>query len=122
MQRCLIQVDRFRAEDTLYPLPDAWLDDIASERRNVVQLSQPRVAVGTSANDVLDRVFARQLIDPAKVSREFISKTRLLARIKRQIRDEIPEEQFVERPVLLSAAAMSPRRLIARSELIARSS
>jgi hypothetical protein len=88
------------AEDSLYPLPDAWLDDIASERRNVVQLSEPRLAVGTSANDVLDRVFARQLIDPAKVSREFISKTRLLARIKRQIRDEIPEELFVERPVL----------------------
>jgi hypothetical protein len=88
------------AEESLFPLADTWLDEIASERRNVVQLSEPRLAVGQSANEVLDRVFARQLIDPAKTSRDFVSKSRLIARVRSELRSHIPAERVVERPVL----------------------
>jgi hypothetical protein len=88
------------AEDSFFPLPDTWLDDMALERRNVVQLSEPQLAVGKSADEVLDRVFARQLIDPARSSLTFVSKSKLLARVRSQLRKQILPTQVLERPTL----------------------
>src|SRR6478752_7286823 len=34
------------ADESLFPLQDSWLDTMAAEWRNVVQLSPPQLAVG----------------------------------------------------------------------------
>jgi len=88
------------AADTFFPLRDEWLDEIASERRNVVQLTAPQLAVADSADQVLDLVFARQLIDPARVSRSTIGKHRLLAWVRRYLSEAINDSLIVERPRL----------------------
>ncbi|PBA57414.1 DUF3037 domain-containing protein [Mycobacterium intracellulare] len=88
------------ADESLFPLQDSWLDTMASEWRNVVQLSPPQLAVGESADQVLDFVFARQLIDPARSSLKFVSKTRLLAGVRRFAQEALNADLIVERPVL----------------------
>jgi hypothetical protein len=88
------------AEDTFFPMPDNWLEEMASERRNVVQLSEPRLAVGQSAEEVLDLVCARQLIDPATSRQAFVSKSKLLARIRSQLKTRMESAQVLERPIL----------------------
>lgn len=88
------------ADDSFFPLRDEWLDELASERRNVVQLSAPQLAVGENADHVLDLIFARQLIDPARTSRRTISKHRLMAWIRRYLSEAINDSLIVERPLL----------------------
>jgi hypothetical protein len=88
------------AEDSFFPLRDEWLDEIASERRNVVQLTAPQLAVAESADQVLDLIFARQLIDLAKVSRPTIGKHRLVAWIRRFMSEAISDSLIIERPRL----------------------
>jgi hypothetical protein len=88
------------AEDSLYALDQHWLNSLCADRRNIVQLSEPQLAFGESADQVLDFVFANQLIDPARTTREFIDKNRLLARLKKQVRHSISDDNFVERPFL----------------------
>jgi Protein of unknown function (DUF3037) len=88
------------AEESLFPLAEGWLDGFSSEMRNVVQLSRPQVAVGQSANEVLDRVFAFQLIDPELAARGFTTKLKLVSRLRKQLRASIADEYIVERPRL----------------------
>lgn len=89
------------AEDSLFTLADDWLDEFASEMRNVVQLSQPQFAVGKNAQEVLDLVFAHQLIDPEHTARDFTTKLKLLSRFRKELRAaKIPDTHFVERPRL----------------------
>lgn len=88
------------ADSSLYPLRDEWLDGIVSERRNVVQLTAPQLAVAEDADQVLDLVFARQLIDPAKVSRHTISKHRVMTWIRRFMSEAIDDSLIIERPTL----------------------
>jgi hypothetical protein len=90
-----------RAEDSLYPLDQNWLDTLGVDRRNIIQLSEPQLAVGDSADQVLDFVFANQLVDPTKTTRNFIDKNRLLSRIRDHVRQAIPDDRvLVEHPFL----------------------
>jgi Protein of unknown function (DUF3037) len=88
------------AEAFLYPLDQHWLESLRVGRRNIIQLSEPQLAFGDSADQVLDYVFSNQLIEPAKTTRKFIDKNRLLTRIKNQVRQAIPNEKVAERPFL----------------------
>jgi Protein of unknown function (DUF3037) len=90
------------AEDSLFPLPDDWLDEMVSERRNVVQLSEPQVAVARSAQEVIDLVFANQVIDPAiKAPRNVVLKHQLMSKLREEFRrHSVAAEYIVERSVL----------------------
>lgn len=88
------------ADSSFFPLDDEWLDKISAERRNVVQLTAPQLAVAESADAVLDFVFARQLIDPAKSTRRAIGKNNLVAWVRRYLSEVINDSLIVERPVL----------------------
>jgi hypothetical protein len=69
-----------KAKESSDPIPDSWLNEVWSEKRNVVQLSEPQVAVGESASEVLDFVFATQLRQAESAS------PRSLAALRRAIR------------------------------------
>ncbi len=88
------------ADNSLYPLHDEWLDEIVSERRNVVQLSAPQLAIAEDADAALDFVFARQVVDPAKMTRRTVSKHRIMAWLRRHLSDAIDSSLIVERSVL----------------------
>lgn len=94
----LEQIDA--ADNSLYPLHDDWLDTIVAERRNVVQLSAPQMAIADDADQALDFVFARQLVDPAKVTRRTVSKHRIMAWVRRYLGEAIDDSLILERPVL----------------------
>lgn len=42
------------AEESSHLIPDSWFNEVWSEKRNVVQLSEPQVAIGENASEVLD--------------------------------------------------------------------
>lgn len=88
------------AEGSLIPLSDDWLDRISAERKNIIQLTAPQLAVADSADEVLDLVFARQLIDPAKTTRRTIGKNNILAWVRRYLGEAINDALIVERPLL----------------------
>jgi hypothetical protein len=52
------------AEESSDPIPDSWLNEVWSEKRNVVQLSEPQVAVGENASEVLDFAVLRSHCGP----------------------------------------------------------
>lgn len=79
-------------------LPGSWLADMHADMRNVVQLSEPQPAVGTSATSVLDVVFDRMVIDPERVARSFISKATLLASLRHAYRSRIERSLVLEKP------------------------
>lgn len=91
------------AEESSNPIPDSWLNEVWSEKRNVVQLSEPQVAVGENASEVLDFVFASQVIDQARASRDFVGKSTLVARLNKELRRRpLPPGQIIlERPALV---------------------
>jgi hypothetical protein len=91
------------AEDSSNPIPDSWLKEVWSEKRNVVQLSEPQVAVGENASEVLDLVFASQLIDLARASRDFVGKSTLVARLNKELKKQKlhPRQIILERPALV---------------------
>jgi hypothetical protein len=98
------------AEESSYALPESWLNEVWSEKRNVVQLSKPQIAVGANASEVLDFVFASQLIDLPKANRDFVSKSTLLTRLNRELKNQYlpPGQTTLERPALMVGHLRAP--------------
>jgi hypothetical protein len=69
-------------EESGEPLSEDWLQQLYHDHRNVVQLSAPAPIVAESAEQALDTVFSRQIIDPISQQRSFITKHRVLAELR----------------------------------------
>jgi len=64
------------------PLGEDWLQQLYHDHRNVVQLSTPTPIVAENAEQALDIIFSRQIIDPVSQQRNFITKHRVLAELR----------------------------------------
>ncbi|CAM3164996.1 DUF3037 family protein [Williamsia muralis] len=89
------------SSESLIELPTDWLSSLRAERRNIIQLSEPGVAVADSAASVLDVVFKRLLVDIEATTRNSISKRTLLAHLRRSFGSFVPGIHVVERPDLV---------------------
>jgi hypothetical protein len=69
-------------EESGEPLGEDWLQHLHHDHRNVVQLSTPAPIVADNAEQALDIVFSRQIIDPVSQRRDFITKHRVLAELR----------------------------------------
>lgn len=69
-------------EESGKPLTEDWLQQLYHDHRNVVQLSTPAPIVADNAEQALDIVFSRQIIDPVSQPRNFITKHRVLAELR----------------------------------------
>lgn len=67
-------------------LDESWLRRLHHDHRNVVQLSAPAPIVANSAEEALDIIFSRQIIDPVLQSRDFVTKKRVIAEVRNAYR------------------------------------
>jgi hypothetical protein len=65
-------------------LSESWLQDLYHDHRNVVQLSAPTPIVADNAEQALEILFSRQIIDPVSQTREgTLTKHRVLHDLRR---------------------------------------
>lgn len=69
-------------EESGEPLGEAWLQQLYHDHRNVVQLSAPAPIVADNAEQALNIVFNRQIIDPVSQSRDFVTKRSVLTELR----------------------------------------
>jgi hypothetical protein len=78
--------DYERAQESLFEpdveLSEAWLERLYVEHRNVVQLSPPTPMLAASADEALDRVFDKMVVDPALRRHPFQKKHVALAAVR----------------------------------------
>jgi DUF3037 family protein len=73
-------------EESGEPLGEGWLQRLYHDHRNVVQLSPHAPIVADNAEQALDIVFSRQIIDPVSQPRGFVTKHRVLAELREAYR------------------------------------
>jgi hypothetical protein len=72
--------------DTEVELSEAWLRELCSRHRNIVQLSPPTPILANSADEALDRVFEHMVVDPAQRTYGFRKKHSALAAVRKAYR------------------------------------
>lgn len=87
LARVGVQIDSLQAgmfEGAAEPLSESWLQDLYHDHRNVVQLSVPTPIVAEDAEQALEILFSRQIIDPVSQAREgSLTKHRALHDLRR---------------------------------------
>src|SRR6266702_8274212 len=87
LARVGVQIDSLQAgmfEGTVDLLSESWLQDLYHDHRNVVQLSAPTPIVAEDAEQALEILFSRQIIDPVSLAREgSLTKHRALHDLRR---------------------------------------
>ncbi len=81
MQDLLLDDDRGSAY-----LTEEWLANLHRDHRNTVQLAAPTPVLAESAEDALDLVFERMIIDPVSQSRGYVTKHAVLADLREMYR------------------------------------
>jgi hypothetical protein len=82
-----VEENRLRAESTgESALDEAWLRDIYDQHRNVVQLSAPSFMIAPHAEEALDIIFNRMIIDPVTETRPGVNKHRVLRDLREAYR------------------------------------
>jgi len=99
-------IDEFEeAADTFFrpsvELSEAWLNKLHVEHRNIVQLSPPIPMIASNANEALDRVFQRQILDPARQRYGYQRKHPALAAVRNAYRKHHIAEEYVKTRVTL---------------------
>lgn len=86
LARVGIEIDSMQAlmlNDSVDLLGEGWLQDLYYDHRNVVQLSPPTPIVADNAEDALDVLFGRQIIDPVTQARDrVVTKHGVIQRIR----------------------------------------
>src|SRR5215217_579746 len=82
-------------------LSESWLKRLYVEHRNIVQLSPPIPMVASSANEALDRVFRRMILDPARQRHGYQRKHPAVAAVRKAYRKyNIADENIRSRVTL----------------------
>ena len=86
-------------------LSEEWLEGLHIRHRNIVQLSPPTPMVADDADQAMDRLFSRMVLDPPRQPRSAVTKHRVLAAVRSAYieRGLKKNEGFLERPRLSSA-------------------
>ena len=78
-----IEQERHLAETAAEPtLSEAWLHTLHHDHRNLVQLTPPTPVVAENAEQALNMIFERMIIDPVSEVRSQITKTRVLTKLR----------------------------------------
>jgi len=101
LTRVGLQIDETRAlmEDgaAVVPLDDSWLQSLYYDHRNVVQLSPPAPMVAEDAEQALDVLFSRQVIDPLLQPREkIITKWRVVSDLREAYRRAAIDARLIQ--------------------------
>jgi hypothetical protein len=105
-----VRIDAMRAQadedDVTAPIGEIWLQKLFYDLRNVVQLSEPLPIAADSAEQALDVLFSRQIIDPQSQAREpTVTKKRVIADLREAYRRAAVDDRFIEvRPELYVGA------------------
>lgn len=67
-------------------LTEEWLHRLHQDHRNLVQLAPPTPMVADSAEDALDLIFERMIIDPVAQTRGYVTKHAVLADVREAYR------------------------------------
>jgi hypothetical protein len=88
------------------PTGGTWLEQLYYDLRNVVQLSEPLPIAASDAEQALDSIFGRQIIDPQSQARErAVTKMRVTSDLRNAYRRARLSDQFIEtRPELYVGA------------------
>lgn len=100
-----IDAMRAQADDSgiiASPIAESWLEKVYYDSRNVVQLSAPMPMAAENAEQALDFIFARQIIDPQSQPRErAVTKMRVISDLRNAYRRAKLADQYIEpRPEL----------------------
>src|SRR5215217_3402971 len=82
-------------------LSESWLKRLYVEHRNIVQLSPPIPMEASSANEALDRVFRRMILDPARQRHGYQRKHPALAAVRNAYRKHHIADEYVKTHVTL---------------------
>jgi hypothetical protein len=84
-----------------------WLQRLGADMNNIIQLSQPAPVAAASAEDALDVVFDRMLVDPARTSQRYRKKTQAQAATINAYRAHNVPDDAVKSHVLVASGSWS---------------
>jgi Protein of unknown function (DUF3037) len=96
-----LRIDEMRAQmeenSAVTLLDDNWLQALYHDHRNVVQLSAPTPLVADDAEQALDVIFGRQVIDPLLQTREkIVTKWRVISDVREAYRRAHVDDRLVQ--------------------------
>ncbi len=93
-----IEEDRDTAETAgESKLSETWLRSLHHDHRNVVQLTSPVPVIAENAEEALDFLFKRMIIDPVSEPRNQMTKTRVLAGLRDSYRNASVDQRLLHR-------------------------
>jgi Protein of unknown function (DUF3037) len=91
---------------TVSPLGHTWLQSLYEDHQNVVQLSPPAPVVADDAEQALDFLFARKVIDPLMQTREkIVTKWRVVSELREAYRRADVDDRLVQQRAELFVGA-----------------